>query len=79
MSLYIQTNHELQLLLREKDAQLTECMAILKELEWSGRNDYLDDRYCPSCYWVPVELGGRGHAPDCRLAAQLAAPLAAFP
>jgi hypothetical protein len=47
-------------------AQLTECRAVLKEVEWSH------DNACPVCalYEDSVDGLGRGpgHDPDCRLA-----------
>ncbi len=80
MGLYIQTNHELQLLLREKDAQLAECRQVLKEVEWQG--DEFGER-CASCggrdlpndadsqRWAKTLQSRCGHAPECRLAKAL--------
>ena len=39
--LYIQTNHELQLLLREKDAQLAEAQERIRVLEAAMRAEYI--------------------------------------
>ncbi len=52
-------------------AQLAECRAVLKDMEWvadKGDPDNEGWRFCPSCFSTDEESGGSGHAPDCRLA-----------
>jgi hypothetical protein len=57
---------------REKDmlrAQLAECRALLKELEWSGLDGWVPPN--PSCPVCPGQKDEMGHEPGCRLAKAL--------
>ncbi len=53
--------HESYKLNAELLAQLAECRAVLKEVQWNGPGDAAE---CPECDREPIQ----GHAPDCRLA-----------
>lgn len=50
----------------ELEAQLAECRAVLKEVEWAGYWD--EESVCPICEVSPKAFIPPRHAPDCRLA-----------
>lgn len=61
--------------LAASEKSLAESKGLLKELEYSGMNN-MEERYCEICGGMSTEpyTGGKGHKPDCRLAAMIAEP-----
>ncbi len=49
--------------LEEAQAQLAECRAVLREVEWAEGRDHGRDGSCTLC----TRDEDAGHAPDCRL------------
>jgi hypothetical protein len=59
------------------ETELAEAKALLREVEWQkprGQSPGLECDTCPVCGGVEASfIGGKGHAPDCRLAKVLGA------
>ncbi len=55
----------------ELEAQLAECRAVLREVEWEEMGDVSLCRICSGLDPKTIDCAGNGHAPDCRLAEAL--------